>query len=245
MSETSEQLREWEKRFEQKLRDSDLGNDPAHDLAHFRRVVTSAKRLAQEEGADLSVVIPAAWLHDLVNVPKNDPRRSQASRLSADAALAWLKEEGYALAPLEAIRHAIEAHSYSAQIECKTVEARVVQDADRLDGLGAIGLARVFAVAGLLRRPIYNPDEPFARTRPLDDLASTIDHFYVKLFKTSQTLQTRAGRAEGVRRAQLMRAFLDELGHEIGAEPLGLDADWNPIQGAAGSGPTGEEGPWP
>lgn len=213
-------LEAWEKKFEQKLREADLGNDPAHDLAHFHRVVTTAKRLALEEGADLGVVVPAAWLHDLINVPKNDSRRSQASRLSADAATEWLKAEGYTLGSLDAIRHAIEAHSYSARIACRSVEACVVQDADRLDGLGAIGIARVFAVAGLLRRPIYDAQEPFARTRPLDDLASTIDHFYVKLFRTARTLQTRAGQEEGLRRAEFMKTYLDELGREIGEKPV-------------------------
>ena len=91
----------WEKRFEQKLENSDLVNDPAHDLAHFRRVVAASKTLAEGEGANLAVVIPAAYLHDLINVPKNDPRRSQASRLSAQAALEYLRIEGYDLAPLD------------------------------------------------------------------------------------------------------------------------------------------------
>jgi uncharacterized protein len=212
-------LEEWEKRFEEKLREHDLGNDPAHDLAHFHRVVKTAKVLALEEGADLHVVVPAAWLHDLINVPKNDPRRSQASRLSAEAATKWLEEQGYNLAPMAAIAHAIEAHSYSARVECRSVEAKVVQDADRLDGLGAIGVARVFAVAGLLKRGLYDFHDPWAKNRELDDYAATVDHFFVKLFKTVDTLQTRAGKAEGLRRAEFMREYLRQLGREIGEMP--------------------------
>jgi uncharacterized protein len=209
-------LEEWEKKFEQKIVTLDFGNDPAHDLAHFRRVVQSAKILAQEEKAVLEIVIPAAWLHDLVNVPKNDPQREHASRLSAVAALAYLRQDGYPEEYMEGIRHAIEAHSFSAQIEPKTVEAKVVQDADRLDGLGAIGIARCFSVAGLLLRAIYDSSDPFGHRRPLNDLEYTVDHFYVKLFKTAETLKTAAGRAEGLKRAEFMRQFIRKLAEEIG-----------------------------
>ena len=213
------ELQSWEMRFERKIIDLDFGNDPAHDLAHFRRVVATAKRLAQEEGARLPVVVPAAWFHDFVNVPKNDPRRSQASRLSAEAACGHLREVGYPEGLLDDIYHAIESHSFSAQIEPRTVEASVVQDADRLDGLGAIGIARCFSVAGLLKRRIYDLDDPFALDRDLNDLVFTIDHFYVKLFKTAETLKSRAGRAEGLRRAHLMKDFLLELAREVGVDP--------------------------
>ena len=213
-------LQIWEIRFEEKLIEAGLGNDPAHDIAHFRRVVKTAKALAAEEGAKLEVVLPAAWLHDLVNVPKNDPRRSEASKLSAKAAIEFLRASNYPSEFYSEISHAIEAHSFSAKIESKTLEAKVVQDADRLDGLGAIGIARCFAVAGLLQRRIYDPLDPFGTTgRILDDIESTVDHFYIKLFKTAETLSTRAGKAEGIRRAEYMRSFLKELGREIGVPP--------------------------
>jgi uncharacterized protein len=220
MSVGIETLEDWEARFEEKVCTSGLGDDPAHDIGHFQRVVTTARRLAADESANLAVVLPAAWLHDLVNVPKNDPRRPLASRLSAEEAVDWLRSVEYELAPLDGIAHAIEAHSYSARIECRTLEARVVQDADRLDGLGAIGIARTFSLAGVLKSAIYDPQEPFARTRAMDDLSSAVDHFYVKLFHTAQTLQTQAGREEGQRRVEFMRLYLSELGREIGAEPL-------------------------
>ncbi len=214
-------MSQWEAVFEKKIIESYSGpeavNDPAHDLAHFRRVVSTAKRLTQAENGRLEIVLPAAWLHDLVNVPKNDPRRSQASRLSAQAALSFLQEVGYPADNFKEIGHAIEAHSFSARITPTTLEAKIVQDADRLDGLGAIGIARVFAVSGLLQRRLYQPEDPFgASGRPLDDLENTVDHFFVKLFKTVDTLQTAAGRAEGAKRAEHMRLFLKELGREIG-----------------------------
>lgn len=219
-------LAEWEKRFEAKVREvaaeeaARTGRiDPAHDHAHFLRVVTTARRLAHSEGAKLEVVIPAAWLHDLVNVPKNDPRRSIASKLSGEQAVEFLRGAGYPEIYLEEIRHAIEVHSYSARIEAKSIEASVVQDADRLDGLGAIGIARVFTVGGLLGRRIYEPSDPFGDGgRKLDDLENTLDHFFVKLFDTAESLRTPAGKEEGKRRVQGMRLYLTELGRELGKE---------------------------
>lgn len=211
-------FQEWEMRFESQLSELERKNkriDPAHDLTHFARVVKTAKDLAKQEGARLEVVVPAAWLHDLVNIPKEDPRRSEASRLSAQAALDLLKKMGYPEQFFNEIGHAIEAHSYSAQIAPRTIEAKVVQDADRLDGLGAIGIARCFVVAGVLGRRIYDPQQPFASSRSWDDQENTLDHFYVKLFKTAETLQTAAGRAEGGRRVELMRLYLQELAREI------------------------------
>jgi uncharacterized protein len=210
-------LEAWESLFQSKIEEIS-GHDPAHDLAHFLRVVESAKRLGLVENAKMEVLIPAAWLHDFVNVPKNDPRRSQASRLSAIEATQYLREIEYPEEFYSEIAHAIEAHSYSAGIEAKTLEAQIVQDADRLDGLGAIGIARMFSVGGLLERRIYDPLDPFAmQGRELNDLTNTIDHFYVKLFKTVDTLKTAAGRLEGQRRAEHMRRYLAELAQEIGA----------------------------
>lgn len=189
--------------------------DPAHDVLHFKRVVQTARRLAGEEGGRLEIVLPAAWLHDLVWVQKSDPRRSQASRLSAQAALEFLSQIGYPAEFHAEIAHAIEAHSFSGGIEPQTLEAKIVQDADRLDAVGAVGIARCFATAGLLSRPLYSDDDPFCQERKPDDLKFTIDHFFVKLLNLADRLQTESGRREGHRRLLTMRGFLDEFRYEI------------------------------
>lgn len=189
--------------------------DPAHDPLHLKRVARLAKTLRATEGGRLEVIIPAAWLHDLVVIPKNDPRRSQASRLSAEAALQFLTEISYPSEFFEEIAHAIEAHSFSAQIEPKTLEAKIVQDADRLDGLGAIGIARCFTVGGLLNRTIYSEQDPFCQNRTPNDLEFAIDHFFVKLFKIVPSLQTSTARQEGERRIQVMKDYLESLEKEI------------------------------
>ncbi len=199
----------------QKISGIASSEDPAHDLLHFKRVVKTAKILCIQEGAKPEVVIPAAWLHDFVIVPKNDPRRSQASQLSATAAIQFLSEIQYPEIYFEDIAHAIAAHSFSANIATKTLEAQIVQDADRLDGLGAIGLARCFITAGLMKRPLYSELDPFCTEREPDDKNFTIDHFFVKLFKTADSLKTKAGRAEGLKRVEIMKKYLADLAAEV------------------------------
>ena len=192
-----------------------MEGDAAHDRSHIRRVVVSTQRLAESEEARMEVVLPAAWLHDCVALPKDDPRREQASRLAGDVAVRFLEDAGYPAHTHAAIRHAIEAHSYSAGIAPETVEAAVVQDADRLDALGAIGIARCLMVGGRLDTSLYHPDDPFCETREPEDAAYTIDHFYAKLLRLPETMNTEAGRAEARRRAGVMRGYLDQLRREI------------------------------
>lgn len=193
--------------------------DAAHDLSHIERVVSTAKQLTVEEGANLDVVLPAAWLHDCVLLPKNHPERSKASALAADKAVDFLRQSGtgsgYNPDLLEQIHHAIVAHSFSAGITPQTTEAKVVQDADRLDALGAIGIARCMMVGGILGRALYNPDDPFCENRPPDDKKWTVDHFYQKLFRLPDSMQTESGWKEAKKRATVMETFLKDLRREL------------------------------
>ncbi len=216
----------WEVRFEAFLEGCLEDADPAHELAHVQRVVASAKRLAAGEGANLDVVVPAAWLHDCVTVPKDSERRGAASTEAAALAGTFLRGAGYPRSLIPKIAHAVEAHSFSAGIAPETLEAKVVQDADRLDALGAIGIARCFMVGGSLGLGLYHPGEPFPESRAggapaehvrdPDDSVWTIDHFYVKLLKLPDTMQTAAGRDEARRRARYMTDYLSRLRAEIG-----------------------------
>ena len=208
-------LHQWEKKFEEKIAMIASNEDPAHDLNHFKRVVKMAKKLCAQENAKIEVVVPAAWLHDFVIVPKNSALRSQASKLSAEKAIEFLKEINYPQEFYAEIAHAIEGHSFSANIEVKTIEAKIVQDADRLDGLGAIGIARCFATAGLLKTSFYKAADPFCKSREPDDKNFTIDHFYKKLFKVAESLKTDSGKAEGHARVRVMQHYLKDLESEI------------------------------
>lgn len=210
-------MAQWESRFASFLRDQMRDTDAAHDRAHVERVVNTARRLADDEDASREIVIPAAWLHDCVVVPKNSPDRAHASQQAAKVARTFLSNAGYPEQWIAPIEHAIAAHSYSANIPPETTEAKVVQDADRLDALGAVGIARCFMVGGDLGHALYNPDDPFCEDRPPDDEAYSIDHFYAKLLNLPDTMKTDAGRKEAERRAQFMRSYLEELSSEIGA----------------------------
>jgi uncharacterized protein len=206
----------WEQKFLHFL-ETETETDAAHDAAHVKRVVTNARQLAVEEKANLAVVLPASWLHDCVTVPKNSAERPQASRLAAQKAGQFLLESGYPAEYIPDIEHAIAAHSFSAQIKPESVEAKVVQDADRLDAIGAIGIARCFAVGGTLQTRLYDPADPFAAARPFDDRANIVDHFYVKLLRLMDSMTTNAGREEAQRRTAFMVQYLDQLRREIGA----------------------------
>lgn len=206
--------RDWEPRFIRFIGEQP-GSDPGHGLIHLQRVVATALHLAEAEGARLEAVLPAAWLHDCVHVPKDSPDRPRASRLAAAHAVSFLAGAGYPAAVLPDIAHAIEAHSYSAGIPPRTIEAQVVQDADRLDALGAIGIARCIAVGTALGRPLYQREDPFCEHRPPDDQGASVDHFYSKLLTLAGTMQTAAGRAEARRRTAFIQAFIAQLRSEI------------------------------
>ena len=111
--------------------------------------------------------------------------------------------------------HAIEAHSFSAQIEPITIEAKVLQDAARLDAIGYTGVARCFYVSGRLGRALYDPEDPEARHRELNDLDFAIDHFTTKLLKLSSCFQTKAGQELANARhcvvVQFLQGFLAEV----------------------------------
>lgn len=196
---------------------SDSAADSAHDLAHIRRVWANCQHIAKGENApvDLDLLHAAAIFHDLVNLPKDAPNRAEASRLSAEAAAPLARACGFPEAKIAALKHAITAHSFSANMHPKTLEAKILQDADRLDALGAIGLARMLMVSGALARPLYDSTDPLAQNRDPDDTAFVLDHFQTKLFTLADTMQTVTARQIAEERTQYMRSFLTRLQSEI------------------------------
>ncbi|WP_158926635.1 HD domain-containing protein [Acidisphaera sp. S103] len=192
------------------------GDDGSHDRSHLLRVWQNAASIAeQESGCDRTVLTAAVILHDCVAVEKNSPQRAMASRLAAARARVVLADMGWDTERIDAAAHAIEAHSFSAGIAPETVEARIVQDADRLDAIGAIGIARCFYVAGRMGSGLYNPDDPQAVHRDLDDRHFALDHFGAKLFRVAGNFQTKAGQALADARTRTMRDFVAALLDEI------------------------------
>lgn len=189
--------------------------DAAHDMQHLHRVVANARRLAAAEGADWTIIMPAAWLHDCVIVPKSSPERARASQLAAEQAVQWLEQRAWPYGKLDEISHAIAAHSFSAGIPPLTLEARVLQDADRLDALGAVGLARTLMLGAEMKREFYHPADPFCLSRSPDDSVYTLDHLYCKLLKLEATMQTDSGKQEARQRTEFLNLFIRQMAAEL------------------------------
>lgn len=210
-------LNYWQEQLENWLEQHHTETDGAHDIAHFRRVWKTARTLNQAEGAqgDELVLLAAAYLHDIVSLPKNHPDRHLSSRLAAKEAAMILLELGFPAAKINAVGHAIEAHSFSANLPAETLEARLLQDADRMEALGAIGLARVFYTSGRMEREMFDPYDPLAKHRPLDDMQYALDHFFVKLYKVADSMQTGAGREMAKQRRKYLEGYVKQLLKEL------------------------------
>jgi uncharacterized protein len=183
------------------------------------RVWRNAAHIARTEpDCDQEILLGAAILHDCVAVEKNSPQRPFASRLSAARAreivvpLRWTQQR------VDALAHVIETHSFSAELIPATTEAKVFQDADRLDAIGAIGVARCFHVGGRMGGGLYDLGDPGAEARPLDDQAYALDHFAAKLFRISNGFLTVEGKRMAAARARRMADFVTAFRAEIDGE---------------------------
>jgi uncharacterized protein len=192
------------------------GTDGSHDFSHIARVWRNAARIARTEpGCDTELLAAAVILHDCVPVEKNSPQRAMASRLSASHAREIIAPLNWPPDRVDALAHAIETHSFSAGLTPRTREARILQDADRLDAIGAIGIARCFHVGGRMGGALYHPADPAGQERPLDDRLYALDHFPVKLFKVSEGFLTTEGQRMAASRAELMRDFVTAFRGEV------------------------------
>jgi uncharacterized protein len=194
---------------------NNIENDTAHDFEHIKRVLKNAIKIARKEKVDVRMIIASVLLHDIVSYPKSDPRSKNSSLESAIKARKILKKYYFNSDEIEVIANAIRDHSFSRGVIPQTLEGKILQDADRLDALGAIGIARTFAVGGSENRPFYNNKDPFCEKHSPDDKSWTLDHFYKKLLLLEGTMNTKSGKAEARKRIRIMKKFLDELKKEI------------------------------
>lgn len=191
------------------------GAEPAHDFLHVLRVVENARRICAAEGADPSISVTAALLHELFNHPKGHPESHLSGEVCADRALVLLREQGWEEEKAQAIAYAIRVHPFSRGIVPETLEAKVLQDADRLDSIGAIGIARLFASCAAMERPFYAPDDPFCEARAPEDKQWGVDHFYRKLLRIPDVLHTDTARQMAAERIAFVRAYLEQLRAEV------------------------------
>lgn len=190
--------------------------DGSHDVSHLHRVWSNVCAIRDKEGGDPQLLLAATLLHDCVAIEKNSPFRSSASRLAAAKATELLSQMGWDEERTQAVAHAIESHSYSANITPHTLEAKILQDADRLDAIGMIGVARLFYVSGRMGSHLYDPYDPQAEGRALDDKRFAVDHFKTKIFTLAEGFHTATGKRMARIRHDRAQRFLQELMEEIG-----------------------------
>jgi uncharacterized protein len=191
------------------------GLDPAHDLQHVLRVSETARMLAFAEGAGVEIAVAAALCHELFNYPKDHPDSIRSGEVCAEHAGTLLAALAWPAPMIEAICACVRTHGFAAGVRGASLEARILQDADRLDAIGAIGIARCFATCTRMGLPFYDPVDPFCQDRPPDDHAWGIDHFYRKLLHIADELHTVSAKAIAGERMAFMQAFLAQLGREI------------------------------
>jgi len=190
-------------------------NDSAHDFDHIMRVFKNAQKICKKENAHEKLVLSAVLLHDIVSYPKSDKRSKLSSIKSAEKSKKILKKFNFTKEEIQTISYAIRDHSFSRNKIPVTIEGKILQDADRLDAIGAIGIARVFAVSGSEKRPFYNVKDPFCKNRVPNDEIWALDHFYRKLFKLESLMNTKSGKIEAKKRTKVLKDFLNELKKEI------------------------------
>ena len=201
--------------FQQLSRVLDASNDGSHDISHLNRVWRTARLIAAEEGGDLRLLAAAVILHDCVAVEKDSPLREQASRLAAEKAEQMLEELQWSSLEVEAVTDAIRTHSYSAGLTPRSLEGCILQDADRLDAIGAVGIARCFYTAGRMGSRLYDALDPQGKERDLDDRRYALDHFPMKLLRLATGFQTRAGSRMAQERHSRLQAFYDVFTGEL------------------------------
>ncbi len=194
--------------------------DPVHDFEHVLRVYRMAERLAQAEGADLTIVRAAAWLHDACGSAPGEANNLRAEHHLASAEFAGqvLVEKGWPPEQIAAVQHCIRSHRFRDQSETPvSIEAKVLFDADKLDILGAIGAARTIAYAALEGEPPYaEPSETFLKTGQIEpgEPYSSYHEFLFKLQHVKSRLLTESGKKLAEARHAYMIDFYEQLNAE-------------------------------
>lgn len=196
--------------------------DPVHDFDHVLRVLRLAERLAQEEGADLEIVRAAALLHDAEGSAPDSDQRLSHHHQSAQFAAGILASEGWPEARVEAVQHCIRAHRYRHDGETPhTLEAKILFDADKLDVLGAIGVARVVAYAALNNQPLYAaPSQRFLASGEKEpgEPHSAYHEYLFKLRRIKERLHTPTARMLAAERDAYLGAYFTRLEAELAGE---------------------------
>lgn len=206
--------------------------DAGHDFSHIERVSKIALKLMESEmglrhgrllaSDETDAILAAALMHDCVPVAKNSPLRKESSRLASEKAFEILSEQKTASGHrawsrdwVVEITDAILDHSFSAGRTPRSLLGECLQDADRLEALGAIGLYRTIATGVSMGASLFDVADPWAERRELDDRSYSLDHFFTKLLKLPATFRTISGQKEAHDRAGYLQGFVEQLKKEI------------------------------
>jgi len=194
-------------------------DDPSHDFSHVTRVLKNVETIAEAEGGDLDILVPAALFHDVINIPKDDPRADQASDDSAEWTRSLLMTmTEFPQNKISAVCDAISKCSFSKGINPELHESKVLQDADGLDSTGAISIMRTCSSCGTMKRALYDLDDPFFESRAKYEGSAHfgVDLFYRRLLIVESRMHTKTAKQIAKRRTEFIHAFLDELRLELG-----------------------------
>ena len=190
-------------------------NDPSHDFAHIMRVYKNAEKICRNEKVNERLVLVSVLLHDIVKKSQSDKRIKSSADLSANKSIIILKKLKFLDSDIRIVTEAIRNHSFTKKKVSKNIVGKILQDADRLDALGAIGIARVFSVSGAKNRQFYEPNDPFLKNRKADDRKWALDHFFKKLLLLERIMNTKTGKIEAKKRTKVLKSYLTSLKKEI------------------------------
>ncbi len=181
-----------------------------HDESHVGRVYSMAVRIARDENADVDVVKAASLLHDIARAKEDEGSIADHASEGAKMAKKILEDVGFPEEKRAQVLHCIEVHRFKKGLKAESLEAKILQDADRLDIIGAIGIARALTRGGWKNLPIYDPLVPPKDKYDGESLTS-VNHIQEKILKVKDPMNTRTARKIADQRHRFVERFLDQL----------------------------------
>ena len=190
-------------------------DDMSHDFEHALRVLSNAEKIAQNEKADLDVIVATALFHDLFTYPKNHPEKHRSQEISADAAEEILDAiDDFPKSKIKHVKTCILEYSFSKGIIPETIESKIIQDADGLEATWAVSIMRTYSSAGQMKIPFYNAEDPFCKNRE-PNTQFALDLFYARLLKVEERMHTKTAKEIAKSRTDFLRVFLEEFKSEL------------------------------
>lgn len=199
-----------------RIAEREVVNDPSHDVNHALRVLALSEKIAKRESCDLDIIIPAAVFHDIINYPKNHHKRLYSSDESARQTKKILKQlNSYPKHKIDKVCETIRLCSFTKGLTPDFLEAKILQDADSLEAMGAISIMRTFSSAGIMNKTFYDATDPFCKRRKPNDSKYALDLFFTRLLVVQRRLHTETAKKMAERRVKFLKTFLRELRFEL------------------------------